>query len=33
MYGVEWQIDVLAIELDFRTKNASVEHIENILLN
>lgn len=29
----EWQIDVLAIELDFQTKNASVEHIENILLN
>lgn len=29
----EWQIDVLAIELDFQTKNASVEHIENILLD
>ena len=33
MYGVEWQVDVLAIELDFQTKNASVEHIPNILLN
>ena len=29
----EWQIDVLAIELDFQTKNASVEHVENILLD
>jgi len=33
MYDVNWQVDVLAIELDFRTKNARVEHIENILLS
>ncbi len=29
----DWQIDVLAIELDFNSKNARVEHIENILLS
>lgn len=28
-----WRIDVLAIKLDFKTKNASVEHIQNINLN
>ncbi|MEK7138004.1 MAG: YraN family protein [Patescibacteria group bacterium] len=28
-----WQIDVLAIELDFDSNNARVEHIENILLS
>jgi len=28
-----WRIDVLAITLDFKTKNASVEHIQNINLN
>ena len=29
----DWQIDVLAIELDFNSNNAHVEHIENILLS
>lgn len=29
----EWRIDVLAITLDFQTKNAQIEHIENISLN
>jgi len=29
----DWRIDVLAITLDFKTKNASVEHIQNIMLN
>ncbi len=28
-----WRVDVLAITLDFKTKNASVEHIQNIMLN
>lgn len=28
-----WRIDVLAIELDFKTQNARVEHIKNILLS
>jgi len=28
-----WRIDVLAITLDFKTKDASVEHIQNINLN
>ena len=28
-----WRIDVLAIKLDFKTKNAQVEHIQNIILN
>ena len=28
-----WRVDVLAITLDFKTKNASVEHIQNIILN
>ena len=28
-----WRIDVLAIKLNFKTKNASVEHIQNINLN
>ena len=28
-----WRVDVLAITLDFKTKNASVEHIQNITLN
>jgi len=29
----DWRVDVLAIKLDFKTKNAHVEHIENIMLN
>lgn len=29
----DWRIDVLAIELDFNSHNAKVEHIENILLS
>ncbi len=29
----EWQVDVLAIKLDFKTKNAQVEHIQNIVLS
>ena len=29
----DWRIDVLAIKLDFKTKNAQVEHIKNIILN
>ena len=28
-----WRIDVLAITLDFKTKNAQIEHIQNINLN
>ena len=28
-----WRIDVLAIELDFNSHNAHVEHIKNILLS
>jgi len=28
-----WRIDVLAITLNFKTKNAQIEHIENINLN
>ena len=28
-----WRIDVLAIKLDFKTKNAQIEHIQNIVLN
>ncbi len=28
-----WRVDVLAITLDFKTKNAQIEHIENITLN
>lgn len=27
-----WRIDVLAIKLDFKTKNAKIEHIQNIIL-
>ncbi|MDP3143259.1 MAG: YraN family protein [Candidatus Omnitrophota bacterium] len=27
-----WRIDVLAITLDFKTKNAQIEHIQNIML-
>ena len=27
-----WRIDVLAITLDFKTKNAQIEHIKNIML-
>ncbi len=30
---IDWQIDVIAIELDFNSNNARVEHIENILLS
>lgn len=30
---VDWRIDVVAIELDFETKNAKIEHIENVLLS
>ncbi len=29
----DWRIDVLAIKLDFETKNAEIEHIQNIALN
>ena len=29
----DWRIDVLAIKLDFETKNAQIEHIKNINLN
>lgn len=29
----EWRIDVLALKLDFETKDAQVEHIKNIMLN
>ena len=29
----DWRIDVLAIKLDFETKNAHIEHIQNINLN
>lgn len=29
----DWRIDVLAIRLDFKTKNAHIEHIQNIILN
>ena len=28
----DWRIDVLAIKLDFETKNAHIEHIQNITL-
>lgn len=28
-----WRVDILAIMLDFKTKNAQVEHIKNIVLN
>ena len=28
-----WRVDVLAITLDFKTKNAQIEHIQNINLN
>jgi len=28
----DWRIDVLAITLDFETKNAQIEHIQNITL-
>ncbi len=27
-----WRVDVLAITLDFKTKNAQIEHIKNIML-
>ena len=29
----DWRINVLAIQLDFETKNAQIEHIQNIALN
>ena len=29
----DWRIDVLAVKLDFETKNAHIEHIQNINLN
>lgn len=29
----DWRIDVLAIKLDFKTKNAHIEHIQNVNLN
>lgn len=29
----EWRIDVLAIKLNFETKNAQIEHLQNIALN
>ncbi len=28
-----WRIDVVAIKLNFETKNAQIEHIKNIMLN
>ena len=28
-----WRIDVLAIMLDFKTKDAQIEHIQNVILN
>lgn len=28
-----WRVDVLAITLNFKTKNAQIEHIKNIVLN
>ncbi len=28
-----WRVDVLAITLNFKTKNAQIEHIQNIILN
>ena len=28
----DWRIDVLAIKLDFNTKNAEIEHIQNVTL-
>ncbi len=28
-----WRIDVLALEIDFNTKNARVEHIQNVILS
>lgn len=30
---IDWQIDVIAIELNFNPQNARVEHIENIQLS
>ena len=29
----DWRIDVLAISLNFQTKNAQIEHVQNINLN
>ncbi|KKS45276.1 hypothetical protein A2567_03195 [Candidatus Azambacteria bacterium RIFOXYD1_FULL_42_11] len=29
----DWRIDILAIKLDFQTKDAQIEHIQNIVLN
>lgn len=29
----DWRVDVVAIKLNFETKNAQVEHIKNIMLN
>lgn len=29
----DWRVDVIAIKLNFETKNAQVEHIKNIMLN
>src|SRR3989344_9431506 len=29
----DWRIDVLAIQLNFETKNSQIEHIQNINLN
>jgi putative endonuclease len=29
----DWRIDVLGINLDFKTSNARIEHIKNIILN
>jgi len=29
----DWRIDVLGINLDFKIKNARIEHIKNIILN
>ena len=29
----DWRIDIVAIKLDFKTKNAQIEHIKNVMLN
>jgi len=29
----DWRIDILAITLDFKTEDAQIEHIQNIMLN
>lgn len=32
-HGLEWQIDVIAVELDFQTKNAKVRYLPNITID